>query len=141
MPTPYFSGRERGARPRILEDISDRAWGGIRAAVLSRASNGSFAQAFPIPCSDGAGVYECDSGSFYAALESRVADERWSMESGRIPPTLAILDAIAYCYTVVAEPIQRDFHGFFKHFHLTFDVDRGRESFRSDINEVFARNV
>jgi hypothetical protein len=37
-------------------------------------------------------------------------------------------------------PIQKDFHSFFRHYHLTFDPHNGRLDFRNDVNPIFARN-
>ena len=56
------------------------------------------------------------------------------------PETVAALDLIQFCYQAVAKPIQGSYHSFFRHHHLSFDEETGKESFREKINTIFRRN-
>jgi hypothetical protein len=50
------------------------------------------------------------------------------------------LDLIQFCYQAVSNPIQTDYHSFFRHYHLTFDEKSGKEDFREKTNTIFRRN-
>lgn len=43
----YFSEREKGPKPRTVEEITPGAWKGIWAIINTRLQNGSFGNAFP----------------------------------------------------------------------------------------------
>jgi hypothetical protein len=136
----YFSDRELGPKPRTIEDISQKVWGGIVAAINSRVSDGSFGYRFPAECPDGAGVYGCDDASFWDALAAEIPDISLPLISKDVPSPLVILDFIEFCYRHVAKPIQGGYHDYFRHYHLTFEPEEGQEQFRGDINRVFSRN-
>ena len=55
MDTAYFSDRELGPRPRVEEEISPSAWGGIFATIQSRIADNSFGYRYPLGCPDGLG--------------------------------------------------------------------------------------
>src|SRR6266508_4214247 len=48
----YFSDRERGMRPRVAEEVTTAAWGGIVVAIQTRIRDGSFGRHFPDVCDD-----------------------------------------------------------------------------------------
>src|SRR6266498_3153969 len=52
------------------------------------------------------------------------------------------LDLIDFVAQHVAEPVRYPgrYHKFFDHYHLNFDDQAGRTKFRSEIDQVFARN-
>jgi hypothetical protein len=136
----YFSDREQGSRKPTEVEISDRAWGGLWAAIQRRLSNGSFGYRYPEACPDGKGVSGGDETAFYAALYAEVPDLGSHFGPGDAPPTLAVLDALEFCHAAVAEPIQLDHHGYYGHWHLKFDQLAGQKAFREEINLVLARN-
>jgi hypothetical protein len=47
MPISYFSEREEGPKPRVNERITEPAWGGIVAAIITRIEDNSLGIAFP----------------------------------------------------------------------------------------------
>ena len=57
-----------------------------------------------------------------------------------IPPQLAILDLIEFCYRAVAKTEEYDFHPFFGHSHLSFNPEEGRAALRDDVNRILSRN-
>ena len=147
--SPYFSDRENGSRPRTEEEIKEAVWRGIRSLIQSRVEDGSFGQRFPEVCSDDSAIYGTNEGSFFDmvnAIVPAVVDPdfrevgltRLCQES--LPSTLGILDLIEFCFNHVAQPQQQHYHSFFRHWHLGFDQSAGREQFRTEINEIFARN-
>ncbi len=136
----YFSDREKGPNPRVEEEFSDDAWGGIIATVQSRIANSSFGYRFPERCRDGSVPYGCDEHSFTQALRAEIRDIPWPLNGEQVPPTLAVLDLIEFCYNSVGKPISIEYHPFFKHNHLQFECGEGQVAFRDDINMILARN-
>jgi len=137
---PYFSESELGPRLRISEEISGVVWGAIVALIRSRIVDGSFGPRYGAECPDGQGIYGVDEQTFVLALRGEVPDISLPLNPAQIPPTLAILDLIQFCYQSVAKPSQVSWHEFFKHWHLNFDQDQGRETFRNDVDRIFRRN-
>jgi hypothetical protein len=50
------------------------------------------------------------------------------------------MDMIEFCWQAVGKPESWQFHSFFQHDHLNFDIDAGRAEFRERINRIFRRN-
>jgi hypothetical protein len=136
----FFSDREQGRGEPTELAISDRAWGGLWAAIQTRLADGSFGFRYPEKCPDGNAVAGCDDKAFFAALNGQVPDLGSSFGPGHSPATLAVLDALEFCHAAVAEPQQLDFHGYFKHHHLRFEQLPGQKAFRDEVNLVLARN-
>lgn len=140
MSKEYFSDRELGGRPRTIDDIPPNVWGGIIATITSRVEDGSFGYRFPWGCPDGRGVAGCDTQSLSLALAAEIPDISWPLRANVIPPQLAILDLLEFCYRAVAKPEEHDYHSFFGHSHLSFKLEEGRAAFREDVNLIFSRN-
>ena len=64
----------------------------------------------------------------------------WYGMSEEPPRTLDILDMIEFCWRCTGKPVRGGYHEFFKHYHLNFNVEAGREEFREAINRIFRRN-
>ena len=60
--------------------------------------------------------------------------------AGHLPQTLAILDLIEFCWRCIGKPIREGYHDYFKHHHLDFNIEEGRNEFRADINRIFCCN-
>src|SRR5438128_1538657 len=123
--TSYFSDRERGPRSRTEEAISGRVWGAIFDLIQSRIADGSFGLAFPTMCPDGRGPYGTDSAAFSRTAQAEIPDLPEYPRPDHTPDTLVILDLLEFCARSIAQPRQRDFHGYFGHYHLDFDRDAG----------------
>lgn len=136
----YFSDRESGPRPRVSEEIPQSAWGGICAAVEARIRDGSFGYRYPSICSDSGAPYGCDARPFSLALMAEVPAIVWPLNPQEVPPALAVLDLLEFCFRAVGQPIGRTRHGYFDHYHLTYDVEVGRANFREEMNRILARN-
>jgi hypothetical protein len=136
----YFSDKESGPRAREEQEIDEKAWGGILALIESRMRDGSFGAKFPEACEDGCGPCGCDEGLFYRALEAEFAEIETPLYPTGLPSTLEILDMIEFCHRAVGKPHQEDYHSFYRHFHLTFDIEEGQSEFRNAINRILARN-
>jgi hypothetical protein len=140
MAHEYFSDRELGERPRSRDNIPPNVWGGIVATITSRVENGSFGYRYPLGCPDGKGTAGCDETSFSLALAAEIPDIAWPLRASVIPPQLAILDLLEFCYRAVAKAEEYDFHSFFGHSHLSFNPEEGRTAFRDDVNRILSRN-
>ena len=143
--TYYFSEREQGELPRDKEEINGVVWRGVKALVMSRVRDGSFGVSYPEFCPDGDVPTGTNRQLLREAMQAEIPDlptiSLWDdYVSGDPPPTLSILDMIEFCWRCISKPILRGYHDFFKHNHLRFDVETGREEFRENINRIFRRN-
>jgi hypothetical protein len=149
----YFSDRELGQRPRTEQEFTPVAWAGIVALVEALANSGAFGASFPERCPDGQAICGNDIPSLKRALEAEIQGLSWPLQTQQdveheftykrmpwAPSILNALDCIEFVWRKIAQPIAGKHHDFFQHHHLTFDVDTGREVFRSDVNRIFARN-
>ncbi|MCM2285927.1 MAG: hypothetical protein NDI81_14170 [Desulfobacula sp.] len=149
----YYSEQERGPVQRTAETISPAVWGGVVAAVTSAVQDGSFGEDFPEVCPDGSCVCGTDIQKFSLALQAEIPGVNWPLQTeiseskGRrvqkvpyAPETLDILDFIQFCYRHVSKAVQGSYHSYFRHHHLSFDRDTGRDTFRDRINRIFSRN-
>ena len=149
----YFSDKESNSKPQTIDSVTPAAWGGIVALIQSLVATGAFGQEYPEMCPDGDGPTGTDERSFVLALKAEVPDIQWPLETDKkepgglswetepwAPETMAALDLIQFCYQAVAKPIQGGYHSFFRHHHLSFDEEAGKESFREKINTIYRRN-
>ena len=152
----YFSDRESGPRVRDLQDLTPGAWRGIVGAIESRMEGGAFGLDFPERCTDGAAYTTgTDQTTFAQAVQGEIPDLQWPLQTVKsdnslfgpynvephVPAIASALDLVEFCYRHVAQPNHDDrIHSYFGHYHLDFDRETGRESFRSQINRIFARN-
>ncbi len=136
----YFSDRELGPRARTEDMITELAWGGVVVTIQSFITHGSFGAVYPLECQDGLGSYGTHSYMMGIAVKSEIPEIEWPLRPDELPPTLAVLDLIEFCYHAAAKPVQRDFHEYFKHYHLEFDQQEGRKEFRDRINRILIHN-
>ncbi len=142
MSQAFFSDREGEARPRTHEEITDASWRGIVALVNRRFEDGSLARDFPEYCEDGPWVISASQPDIYNLLTSLIPALGGWPQAGSRPRTTVALDLIDFVAQRVAEPVRYpgSYHKFFDHNHLNFDDKAGRAKFRSEIDQVFARN-
>src|SRR5262249_11736273 len=118
MAVKYFSDEETGPRPRSGERIGEATWGGLVALVSSLVASGAFGAYFPAECPDGAGTYATNETAFSLALRAEIPEVAWPLDASEVPPTLAVLDLVQFCYEHVAKPEACSYHSFFRHNHL-----------------------
>jgi len=140
MSQAFFSDREGEARPRTLEEVTDTAWRGLVAVVMRRFEDGSLARDFPEYCPDGPWIIQASQADIYNLLSGLIPELGGWPQAGSRPRTPVALDLIDLVAQRVAEPVRRGHHSYFDHWHLEFDEEAGQESFRTDIDQVFARN-
>jgi hypothetical protein len=136
----FFSDREGEVRPRTLEEITDAAWQGIVAVVRRRFEDGSLAHEFPEYCSERPRIIKASQPQIYNLLRGLVPElGGWPRADAR-PRTPVALDLIDFVAQRVAEPVRDQYHSYLDHWHLEFDEEAGQAKFRSEIDQVFARN-
>jgi hypothetical protein len=156
MTNNYFSDRENGNKPRITETISSETWGGIVSLVNSAIAKGAFGFKFPETCQDNNScTFGTNEHAFSQALKAEIYGLAFPFETNLVvdsisgfyeqrepfaPDTFLTLDFIEFCHRNIAEPIECDYHKFFQHYHLRFDELEGKNTFRKDVNRIFARN-
>lgn len=136
----YFSDRERGPRPRTLEEVSQAAWGGVVALLRSLIETGALGIDFPDMCPDGRGPVGTDQGALVLAMQAEIPEIPWPLVPADPPSTLVVLDLLEFCHRHVARPIEGSFHPFFQHSHLGFEREVGQQDFRERVNRILARN-
>ena len=155
----YFSEREFGEVARDKEELGYIAWRGVLSMIQVRVTDGSFGNTHPAICEDGTFVVGTNVRQFDDALLAEVPRLATRVEQDdsynrrltlRIlgslddaPSTPEILDLIQFCWKNVAKPSSTVPHPnfFYPHYHLLeFDVDAGREEFRTEIGTIFRRN-
>lgn len=148
----YFSDRQNGSKARSSDEITPEVWGGIVAIVQAASKSGGFGLKFPENCPDGQGPVGTDESLLSQRLRAEIPELEWPLQTilggggyfddkkPFAPDTLIVLDLIEFCYRSIAKPIQGSFHSFFKHHHLTFDDQAGKDEFRESINLIFSRN-
>jgi hypothetical protein len=140
MSPAYFTERENGPRPRVVEDIQLNVYRGISAIVSRCISNASFGNSFPEYCPDGQGICGHNFRTFNDTLLAEIPDMVWPLDRDTIPPPMILLDFLEFCNKYIADPVPEGFHSYYSHQHFTFDVKAGQTKFRDSINEIFARN-
>ena len=141
MPSQYFTDREFGEKPRATEQIDHRVWGAVISLIETKIDNGSFGYRFPLVCDDsGRQPFGCDRSAFALMLQAEVPRVEWPLRQDVLPEAPDILDLLEFCCSAVGQPIQKSWHQFFDHHHLSWDRDSGLASFVADINRLFARN-
>jgi hypothetical protein len=135
----YFTDRHLGARPRTADEIDEPLRRGIVGLLRTRANDGSFGLEYPEHCYDGRGPIGTDLNALRDALAALHLYNFLDNNAAQLT-TLEVLDLIEFAYEKVAAPIQRSFHPFFEHYHLSFAQAEGRAAFRAEINRIFDRN-
>jgi hypothetical protein len=136
----YFSDKELGLKPQTNEDINEDVWGGLFTTINSRIQDGSFGYRYSEICPDENKICGCDHHSFSLALKAEIPEISWPMKSHKVPPTLAVLDLLEFCYRAVGTPIETYYHSYFRHSHFEFDSEKGKAMFCKDVNRIFSRN-
>lgn len=142
MEDSYFSERESGLPPRNIEKIDKIFWDGLVALIQSRIDDGSLAERFPLNCPDAPIPIDSDKSAIESAFRSEFPSMKWPLHLNFMPDTLSVLDTVEFFYRYISKPIRKDYHPFFKHYHIiSFDQDAGRqEYYLNDFNRLFRRN-
>lgn len=143
-----FRDREQGPRAKIKTTIDRRVERAIVAVIRSFQAKEAFGIDFPSICPDGAQYDGTDTQTFEAALCGAVPEmEGWikhAISSGggaqALIPTGAILDALEWLASHVAQPEQGYWHSYHSHHHLNWEREEGLQNFCKDVNAVFSRN-
>ena len=139
----YFSDRELGEQPRIHDEIEGDLWTALEFIITKRIEDDSFGVDYPSACPDGQGPAGTDRIAYHAVMHAEIPnfpEEVWKHAWGEPPKTVDILDVLEFCWRHVAEPSQGRYHGYFQHFHLSFNRDVGRQTFSEEVNRLFSRN-
>jgi hypothetical protein len=137
----YFAERQGVREEQTVEEIGERFWGGVVAAVEARLADGSFAEDFPQRCGEYPVIVDASWDAFRQALLAEHRAITWPLSTAQVPPTVAALEAIEFFHLHVSKVSERTWHDYYRHHHLrTFDRPEGRREFRELINRLFRRN-
>lgn len=145
-----FSDGENGEKPRKseeIEKINEQVWEGIQSEIESRVEDGSFGKNFPVSCED---THSLTTGNNEANLQRAMIARIPKLSHDNdlspwiygfpMPQTVDILHLIEFCWKNIAQPEPGDYHDYFRHYHLQFDVEEGQKKFREKINDIFNHN-
>lgn len=146
MTYEYFSDKENGSRELSSEEISLDVWNAIIATYDKFVKNCALASEFPEECPDGSTVCGCNRRQLEDALKGEVPElslpvcERYYDEDN-LPNKYAVLDFLQFVYRHIKDPIEIDYHSYYKHNHYSFS-DKGsfKYQFRERVNTIFRRN-
>ncbi len=82
----------------------------------------------------------CDRSAFDRVLLAEVPDIELPLICDNPPDTSVILDLLEFCASSVGEPIKGNYHGYFRHHHLSWERESGLASFVAAVNLLFSRN-
>lgn len=139
----YFSERETGEVPRTAKEVTNAAWRGIASLIQTRIEDGSFGAQYPETCPDGTSPYGTDAVKFWDAMRGDIPglpEPYEILAAPEPPPIIDVMDMIEFCWRAVGKPTSQQFHPFFQHDHLNFDIEAGRAELGEAINRIFRRN-
>jgi hypothetical protein len=141
----YFSDRQGGAKPRTVEDVSEGVATAVIGMIKTRIADCSFARAYPSTCFEyDAAVVATDETALRAAVQGFFPDLSWPLAAGELVGNHRALDLVEFTFEKTAEARARGDNAshaaYASHQHLTFDVGRGRDLFREEVNRLFEAN-
>lgn len=119
------------------------AWRGLLALIDSRIEDNWLANEFPDQCPDGNGISGTNQSRLNDVLAAFIPDLSWPfgyLDRDSVPETHQILDLIDFIGQHIAKPKAGPYHSYYRHNELNFDVQKGREEFRREVNLLFARS-
>jgi hypothetical protein len=136
-----FTERHGMAPARVGEALTPASATGLLGLVNARIDEHWFGEQFPDWCPDGQVNIGCDPRKLEAALAGYkvIWPKNWLDPNGQVPGDPEIFDLLEFSYEHVALPKAYDYHGFFRHDHLTYDAEAGRQQFGHDVNRIFER--
>ncbi len=156
----YFSDKEKGKKEFKIEEISIDVWNGIVSVFEEYKTGNYFSYSFPKKCNDNESlIVGFDEELFNDRVKAEIPtisvpvqrkaeinkEDFWKLEvNDEIDDNIdkySVLDFVEFLYKNFKTPIQKDYHDFFKHYHLEFeDNKQNKENFINDINQLFERN-
>jgi hypothetical protein len=161
--TEYFSDKELGEKQPIIEEISTDVWNGIVAIFEEYKTNNYFSFSFPEKCHDNNSlIVGFNEELFNDRVKAEIPNliipvERkqivndsstgWNIEETTTNDKVLYvdkyptLDFIEFLCRNFKTPLKKDYHDFFKHYHLGFEDDfEQKRMFREKLNQLFQRN-
>ena len=70
----YFTDREFGPKPTVVETIGRVVWQAILSLIETRVNDGSLAYGFPSHCPDGNAIVGTDEDAMWNAIRAEIGD-------------------------------------------------------------------
>jgi len=139
-----YSERQGITHPRVLTDISERFWMGVRALIDREIAECSFAQSYPDCCEDpGTQIIGVNRRLMSDDIAAHISDLAWPIEYEDIPNTMSCFDLLEFLYQRLSKVGSRSHHSYYRHEHLKFEAyarDDKRGEFEYEINQLLQRN-
>jgi len=136
----FYTDREYGPRVREIMTLESSVIRAIESEVDRLLSHGAFGRHFPTRCPDNPAVIGNNSDQFWRTAEGMIPGLVWPSDEFHVASAEQVFDLLEFCFNHVAYPESGQWHQYFQHHHLSFDVGRGQAKLRSFINDLFERN-
>ncbi|ARK03866.1 hypothetical protein B8281_03080 [Cellulosimicrobium sp. TH-20] len=136
----FYSDRVNGPQAAIHDVLPTATSRGLLGLLDAKIKANWLARGFPERCPDGQGICDTDLGVLSANLQALVPGAPWPLLHPDVSATdEVVFDLVEYAAVRVAEPVDRQYHSFFRHFELGFNEDEGRQAFRTEVNAILRR--
>jgi hypothetical protein len=138
----YFSDRESGPVPRDRDSLSDNTRNGLYAYVGTCINKGWLAEEFPEHCKDGNQVCGTEINGLGTLIQAFIPGVDWPLWNGTGLSDAQHFDLVEFAAQRISRPSKpsaKDFHSYYKHYHLGFDRAAGLLEFRQQVNGILAR--
>src|SRR6185437_14187192 len=110
---------------------------------MPKSMRTSLAGSSRLKCPDDPSVsYGCDLEKLKAGLAAYkvIWPREWPNAKKEWPSDPQLFDLLEFLYEHAGLPEESSYHSFFRHDHLFYDQEKGRDKFATDINRFFERN-
>lgn len=141
-----FTERHGLTEPRVKEEFDAGLANGLLTVIKAKVGENLFAEHFPELCCDSPNPpIGTDAGKLKACLAaySVIYPEDWPRYNDgeyEWPTDPQLFDLVEFLFEHAGLPRGFSHHSFFGHDHLSFDKEKGRAKFETDINRFFERN-
>jgi hypothetical protein len=141
----YFTEREQGPRARNSEEITVPIARGLVALIRTRIRDDSFAASYPRYCEEySSAIIGTNGDLLQETIHGFFPDLEWPLNPEQLAGNFIALDFVEFTFEKIAMPIAREewsrHESYMSHRHLSFDRERGRTQFRSDVIQLFSAN-
>lgn len=140
-----FSDRELVKDAGTSEVITKTVYDGIVVAINRKINN--FAFNFPEKCTDTDTPYATDTRALKGSIKAVIPKLEYPLEIKSYneevteQDKLNLFDLVEYCYPLIQDVSQGDYHKFFKHYHLRLHTtSSAKDDFRNQVNQILNRN-
>lgn len=135
----FYSDRNGAALPRDQDTLAEATRRGLINLVQSKIDADWFAQRFPEQCPDGNGVCGTNVQALTVDLQALVPELSYPLLTSDGYDDEAVFDLLEYAAQRIRLAEPDGWHSYYRHHELKFDQQKGRRSFREEVNKMLSR--